>query len=129
MNGFLKQPLLLKQMLNNHVKFILCFFFALTNWVIASRAETFRAPSVPLVACDPYYSIWSPGDKLTDVDTTHWIGKAQRLTSLVKVDGKTFRLMGAEPANISALPQTKLEVLPTRTVYSTGRAFTSRSRF
>jgi hypothetical protein len=73
-------------------------------------------PSVPLVACDPYFSIWSPGDKLTDVQTTHWTGKKQPLVSVVKVDGKTLRVLGAEPAGIGALPQTGLSVLPTRTV-------------
>ena len=82
----------------------------------SQAAEALRPPSVPLVACDPYFSIWSPADKLTDADTVHWTGKPYRLTSLVRIDGKGFRLMGKEPANLSALPQTSLEVLPTRTL-------------
>ena len=100
------------------MKYILCFLFSLIGWVTTTHAEALRPPSVPLVASDPYFSIWSPGDKLTDMDTTHWTGKQQRLASLVRIDGKAFRLMGAEPANLPTLAQTKLEVLPTRTIYS-----------
>ena len=75
-------------------------------------------PSTPLVACDPYFSIWSPGDTLNGVETTHWTGRQHQLTSLVKVDGKAFRVMGATPAAAPAMEQKSLTVLPTRTIYS-----------
>lgn len=107
------------------LKLSLLVILATMGAAVGARAETFRPPSVPLVACDPYFSIWSPADKLTDTGTTHWTGKQQRLTSLVRIDGKCFRLMGAQPAAVPALPQTGLEVLPTRTIYTfTGSGIT-----
>jgi len=75
-------------------------------------------PATPLVACDPYFSIWSPADKLTDEDTVHWTGKPHRLTSVVRIDGKLYRIMGVNPRSVRAMRQTSLTVLPTRTIYT-----------
>jgi hypothetical protein len=94
--------------------------FALASLLVA-QAQTvpdLRPPAVPLVACDPYFSIWSPGDRLGDVDTTHWTGKPHRLASRAEIDGKSFRVIGTELPGLPTLTQTKVEVLPTRTIYT-----------
>jgi hypothetical protein len=83
-------------------------------------AETgpFRPPAVPLVTHDPYFSIWSMADRLTDDWPRHWTGKTQALSAIARIDGEPFRLMGSGPARVPAAVQTGLTVTPTRTTYT-----------
>jgi len=77
----------------------------------------FRPPAVPLVTSDPYLSIWSMADRLTDDITRHWTRRAHPLVSLVRIDGKAYRLMGKSPAEVPAMAQAGVRVLPTRSIY------------
>jgi len=81
-----------------------------------SAGEAFQPRAVPLVTNDPYFSIWSFTDHLTDDLTRHWTGAPQSLESMVRIDGVTYRIMGKGVAE-EALPQVGLAVFPTRTVY------------
>jgi hypothetical protein len=83
----------------------------------AAQSQPFRPPAVPLVAHDPYFSIWSMADHLNDEGTKHWTGKPNSLTAFVRVDGKSYQVMGRERPNIAVIHQDRVEVLPTRTLY------------
>jgi hypothetical protein len=96
---------------------ILCLFGAsIVCSAQPDRAAVLRAPSTPLVAHDPYFSIWSAADKLTDGPTRHWTGAPQALTGIVRVDGKNYRYLGDADDEIPALQETQRQITATRTV-------------
>lgn len=77
---------------------------------------TTRAPAIPLITHDPYFSVWSFSDRLTDGWPGHWTGHIRGLGGMARIDGKLWKWIG--PAKSDAMTQTKCEVWPTRTVYT-----------
>lgn len=89
-----------------------------------AQAQTaHRPPAVPLVANDPFFSIWSMADKLTDQPTKHWTEAPQPMIGLLRIDGRVFRWMGTQlsrsggAAEAPAMEQTSLEITPLHTRY------------
>jgi len=96
---------------------LLCCVVTYTSMWAASDVAGFRPPAVPLVTCNPYFSVWSFADRLTYDATRHWTGAKQEFHGSVKVDGATWRIMGDAWRDIQPMPQSGLQVLPTRTIY------------
>ena len=76
-----------------------------------------RPPATPLIAHDPYFSVWSMVDQLNQDPTRHWTGTEQALGGLLRIDGKPFRFMGSQPRNAPAMQQTARRLSPTHTEY------------
>jgi hypothetical protein len=87
--------------------------------------STFRPPAVPLVTVDPYFSVWSFADRLTDDFTRHWTGQRQAMTGLIRIDGTTWRFAGRVEPTVEryfteppVMEQTHLTVTPLSSIYS-----------
>lgn len=86
--------------------------------------ETFLPRAIPLVTVDPYFNIWSFDDHLYDDAPRHWTGKRNAMTGAIRVDGVWLRFMGKLELNAEdyymepeVIPQTEVEIRPTRTIY------------
>ena len=85
----------------------------------SSENAAFRPPAVPLVTCDPYFSIWSTADRLTDEYTKHWTGTNHSMVGMANIDGKSYKFMSPW-GDAPAMEQISLKVLPTRSIYEFG---------
>lgn len=91
---------------------------------LSMAGQEHRAPAVPLVANDPFFSLWSMGDRLTDVPVKHWSEAAQPLLGLIRIDGKTYRWMGSMPRGyfgmepVEAMKQSSVELTPLQSKYA-----------
>lgn len=78
--------------------------------ILGQEAVALRPPAIPLVAHDPYFSAWLPRDQLASEYPTHWSGSTQALVGVVRIDGKAWRFLGREPAEVPELPQVAMRV-------------------
>ena len=77
-----------------------------------------RAPSYPLIAIDPNFSVWSPSDRLTDVNTEHWTASPMKIYGVATIDGAEYRMIGNPVGNtVSPMTQVKADVSAFTTSY------------
>lgn len=84
---------------------------------VASAMSQQRAPATPLITHDPYFSVWSTTNNLTDSDTAHWTGSPQPISGIARIDGKAYRFMGYRPKSVPAMEQISSSIMPTHTRY------------
>ena len=82
------------------------------------RQTALRLPSVPLIVNDPYFSIWSPYDRLTDGTTRHWTDQEKPLEGFLRVDGITYQWMGSNKGQATIAQQKSVSVLATNSYYT-----------
>ncbi len=77
-----------------------------------------RAPAVPLITVDPYFSVWSTSEILNYRFTKHWTGKNQRMYGNLLIDGREYSFLGFD-RNVAKMDQISLDIdaLSTKAVF------------
>lgn len=97
---------------------ILVFLIAISNLFSIAQFENFRAPSYPIITHDPYFSIWINDEVPTRMETMHWTQKPMPIRSMVRIDGKVYRLMGKSPGYIPSAKFAGTKFSPTKTTFN-----------
>ena len=78
-----------------------------------------RAPAYPLITVDPFFSVWSMSDRLTESDVKTWFGRTCYLLGIAEIDGVKYTFMGdAKGLNYPAMTQACVDVDAFSTVYT-----------
>lgn len=89
---------------------ISCRGVSKTNPIIPTdKTTSLRAPGYPLVTVDPYFNAWSLTNNLYDDVPRHWTEKEFSMIGALRVDGETYRFMGAEKLPLKSLLSTSHE--------------------
>ena len=77
-----------------------------------------RAPAVPIITVDPYFSVWAKNCKLNHQCLYHWTGDGNYIFASAEIDGKTYSFLGYE-RNVSKLKQTSIiiDALSTKAIF------------
>ncbi len=68
-----------------------------------------RAPAVPLITVDPYFSVWSADSKINHSKTEHWTGKGNSIIGTVNIDGEKLLFLGYH-RDIKKIKQVSLDI-------------------
>lgn len=77
-----------------------------------------RAPAYPLITVDPYFSVWSPSNKLNESNTVHWTNSPNTISGVATVDGKKYRVIGNTASDIPAMKQISSNCTAFSTIYT-----------
>ncbi len=77
-----------------------------------------RPPAIPLITCDPYFSVWAPHERLNYKCTQHWTGATNSLDGYVSIDGEELRFLGCIRNAGHRIEQTEMDVDALSTRYT-----------
>ena len=100
---------------------LVIYLFVLAQLTTEALVDDFRPPATPLLLLNPTIQVWSKGDHLNDVPTSHWIeNQNMSIVGLVRINNgsKLWRFMGITEESTKPMTQTRRRVQPTQTLYT-----------
>ncbi len=96
---------------------ILAIATSIVSIATMSQSNQLRPPAIPLIAHDPYFSIWCPSETLNTADTEHWTHADHQLKIIARIDStKKFQLLGKPSQAFPPLKQINLNIQPTQVI-------------